>query len=390
MLTLTLTTDLNLTTDPNQAGNTLWQKERLLNIAIENLPKTVEKVMWLDSDLIFLNDDWVAETASDPSPNPNPNPSLSLSPTPTNPNPNPNPKPDPNPNPNPNPNPSPSPAQVPETAALLDRYPVVQPFGWMTYLPQAEGEDYAEARLPTLPLGQGVGGVYHAAGLAVSSFPDMCFRDSFLLGHPGFAWAARRDVMDKVGFYDRSIIGGGDRIMLNGFTGHGAGYFRKVPPAMVKDVRAFGKRLLPLVGPANVSYTPGVVLHIWHGDRANRNYTHRYEILKGNAYDPVRDVRVNEQGVLEWATDKPKLHREVTEYFNNRKEGPKEARNKSSAKPEEDMWASADRQRKGLASFAKVQPPWQGPPTLAVAPPRGALGGSGWLGALKKERTSCH
>ena len=32
--------------------------------------------MWLDSDLIFLNDDWVAETASDPSPNPNPNPSL--------------------------------------------------------------------------------------------------------------------------------------------------------------------------------------------------------------------------------------------------------------------------------------------------------------------------
>ena len=62
---------------------------------------------------------------------------------------------------------------MPETAALLDRYPVVQPFGWMTYLPQAEGEEYAEARLPTLPLGQGVGGVYHAAGLAVSPFPDI-------------------------------------------------------------------------------------------------------------------------------------------------------------------------------------------------------------------------
>ena len=356
-LTLTLTTDLNLTTDPHQAGNTLWQKERLLNIAIENLPNTVEKVMWLDSDLIFLNDDWVAETASDPSPNPNLNPNLSLTPTYPNPNPNPKPNPDPYPYPYPylNPTSTPIPAQVPETAALLDRYPVVQPFGWMTYLPQAEGEDYAVARLPTLPLGQGVGGVYHAAGLAVSSFPDMCFHDSFLLGHPGFAWAARRDLMAKVGFYDRSIIGGGDRIMLNGFTGHGAGYFRKVPPAMVEDVRAFGKRLLPLVGPANVSYTPGVVLHIWHGDRANRDYTHRYEILKGNAYDPVRDVRVNEQGVLEWATDKPKLHREVTEYFNNRKEGPKEARNKSIAKPEEDMWASADRQRKGLASFAKVQ-----------------------------------
>ena len=130
---------------------------------------------------------------------------------------------------------------------------------------QAEGEEYAEARLPTLPLGQGVGGVYHGAALGVASFPDMCFRDSFLLGHPGFAWAARRDVIGRSGFYDRSIIGGGqrtpahtacgparprgparppcgpahtackpmhpgDRIMLNGFTGHGAGYFRKVTP----------------------------------------------------------------------------------------------------------------------------------------------------------------
>ena len=38
-------------------GNTLWQKERLLNIALDNLPASVTKVMWLDSDLIFLNDD---------------------------------------------------------------------------------------------------------------------------------------------------------------------------------------------------------------------------------------------------------------------------------------------------------------------------------------------
>lgn len=57
--------------------------------------------MWLDSDLIFLNDDW-----------------------------------------------------VPETAELLDRFPVVQPFGWMTYLPADEGLRYAYQKLATLPLGQ--------------------------------------------------------------------------------------------------------------------------------------------------------------------------------------------------------------------------------------------
>ena len=271
------------------AGNTLWQKERLLNIAVENLPKTVEKVMWLDSDLIFLNDDW-----------------------------------------------------VPETAALLDRFPVVQPFGWMTYLPQDEGEEYGEVQLPNLPLGQGVGGVYHSAGLAVASFPDMCFRGgSFLLGHPGFAWAARREVIEASRFYDRSIIGGGDRIMLNAFTGHGSNSFgKKVSPAMAEDVRAWAKQLTALVGPANMSYTPGVVLHIWHGDRANRDYTHRYEILKGNLYDPVHDVRVNAQGVLEWSSDKPRLHQGVSEYFDHRKEGPKDA-NRTRSGGGDDMWASS-------------------------------------------------
>ena len=51
---------------------------------------------------------------------------------------------------------------------------------------------------------------------------------------------------------------------------------------------------------------------------------------------------INEAGVLEWATDKPKLHREVTEYFNNRKEGPK-ATNRSH---EDDVWTA---QRKDLS-----------------------------------------
>ena len=277
------------------AGNTLWQKERLLNIALENLPRTVDKVMWLDSDLIFLNDEWVVETSE-----------------------------------------------------LLDRYPVVQPFGWMTYLSSAQTGEDAVAQLATYPLGQGVGAVYHSAGLGLQSFPDMCFRSNFLLGHPGFAWAARREVITAAGFYDRSIIGGGDRIMLNGFTGHYFGVSKKMPPAMADDVRAFGRKLTPLVGPTNVTYTPGVVLHIWHGNRADRDYTHRYQILLLNKFDPVRDVRVTEDGVLAWSSEKPKLHKMVTEYFDNRKEGPKPNHTSGSAHADggDDAWAA---QRKSLS-----------------------------------------
>ena len=273
--------------------NTLWQKERLLNIALENLPPTVDKVMWLDSDLIFLNDDW-----------------------------------------------------VPETAELLDRYPVVQPFAWMTYLQSGQERESAIEELPTLPLGQGVGDIYHSAGLGLQSFPDMCFRSNFMLGHPGFAWAARRDVITRSGFYDRSIIGGGDRIMLNAFTGHYAGVSRKMPPAMVDDLKAFGRKVTPYVGPTNISYTQGVVLHIWHGNRADRDYIHRYQILLLNKYDPVHDVQVNEDGIMVWSSHKPKMHQQVTEYFSNRKEGPKPNKTSTPKGEGDDAWTA---QRKSLS-----------------------------------------
>lgn len=39
--------------------NILWQKERCLNIAIENLKKNVDKIVWLDTDITFYDDNWL-------------------------------------------------------------------------------------------------------------------------------------------------------------------------------------------------------------------------------------------------------------------------------------------------------------------------------------------
>lgn len=95
-------------------------------------------------------------------------------------------------------------------------------------------------------------------------------------------WLESMQVITAAGFYDRSIIGGGDRIMLYAFSGHYPGMSRKMPPAMADDVRAFARKVTLMVGPSNMSYTPGVVLHIWHGNQADRDYTHRYQILLSN------------------------------------------------------------------------------------------------------------
>jgi len=47
-----------------RGGAVLWQKERLLNIALEHLPADCDKVVSLDADVLFLNPNWVADTAA--------------------------------------------------------------------------------------------------------------------------------------------------------------------------------------------------------------------------------------------------------------------------------------------------------------------------------------
>src|SRR4051794_25701615 len=41
----------------------LWQKERLLNVALRALPASCRYVAWLDCDVIFSRDDWPADAA---------------------------------------------------------------------------------------------------------------------------------------------------------------------------------------------------------------------------------------------------------------------------------------------------------------------------------------
>lgn len=40
------------------SSNLMWQKERLLNIALASLPPKVDQVAWIDADVIFQNKNW--------------------------------------------------------------------------------------------------------------------------------------------------------------------------------------------------------------------------------------------------------------------------------------------------------------------------------------------
>ena len=41
-----------------RGGDVLWQKERLLNIALDALPGSCTKVAWIDCDVVFGEQDW--------------------------------------------------------------------------------------------------------------------------------------------------------------------------------------------------------------------------------------------------------------------------------------------------------------------------------------------
>jgi hypothetical protein len=251
---------------PDQKGlvrvrgrDVMWQKERLLNVAMEYVPGEFTKIAWLDCDLLFGNENWADETSR-----------------------------------------------------LLDCYPVVQPFDTVVRLPRGLAED------------AGGGERWISFAAAYAKQPHALLTGDFAVhGHTGFAWAARREILSRHGLYDGCVAGSGDHMMAHAFAGDWHGpcirrifadntghwkHFAAWSSAIYRGVRAA------------VSFVPGTLLHLWHGETEDRRYVHRNRDLAGFSFDPASDVAIGADGCWEWSSDKPELHRWAANYFGLRKE----------------------------------------------------------------------
>lgn len=140
---------------------------------------------------------------------------------------------------------------------------------------------------------------------------------------PGGAWLANRHILDSMGgLYDRAIVGGGDEWCWCGFNGsvgpnHNVMRMTLTRPMFLSicDYIRAGQNAKASTGCIDCT-----VSHLWHGDEANRQYHSRTEILKRYDYDPAADVQLNDDGILEWASDKPGLRLAVKRYFESRKD----------------------------------------------------------------------
>lgn len=242
----------------------LWQRERLVNIGVAQLPAGCDKVLWLDADLLFGNDRWVADTSQ-----------------------------------------------------RLDDVPVVQIFETACYLPRGVETPDAPADAT----------VVRGIGATLDGHPDRlrALADYLRHGHTGFGWAFRRADVARHGLYDALVVGGADIVMAHAFYGDAAffegrnWYTRRLPSAVVSHAAEWAAPYLQQVEP-RVGFTPGTVYHLWHGDLGARQYTERLAILREEAFDPRTDLRPNADGCWTWGSDKAGLHARVRDYFLGRRE----------------------------------------------------------------------
>jgi hypothetical protein len=250
-----------------RASDLMWQKERLLNLGIAALPDDCEYVAWLDNDILFENDDWVAQTA-----------------------------------------------------ALLAAHALVQPFERVCWLGPNQSRLTDDA-----PLGMGEGCCLPgmAASMAGSLTPRRDLLDYQRHGHTGFAWAARRALVQGHGLYDRGIIGGGDLIMAHAFY-HDHDFQRGLNPYSSKlgareraAIASWSSAFAADLHGAPVA-VPGRVLHLYHGALGGRGYQQRLGILAAADFDPLLDLALAGNGCWRWDSPKPALHQAVAEYLAHR------------------------------------------------------------------------
>ena len=137
----------------------------------------------------------------------------------------------------------------------------------------------------------------------------------------GMAWAASRDLVERHGFYDACIIGGGANALACAALGT---YDYAIRPHQMNDRQrehylAWAEPFHRAVQGA-ISCIDGDVYHLWHGDLADRNGSGRHKGLVPFEFDPAVDIAVAEAGCWKWAGKKRDMHRYVRDYFAGRKE----------------------------------------------------------------------
>jgi hypothetical protein len=141
------------------------------------------------------------------------------------------------------------------------------------------------------------------------------------MGHPGFAWAARREAIDHVGgLLDIGVLGSGDRHMCMSMIAAAQQSFASdVTSEYARHVMRWQERCEKHIR-RDVGFVPGTILHSFHGKKKDRGYQDRWKILVKNGFDPELDLMRDHQGLYKLTDRSIKLRDEIRRYFRSRNE----------------------------------------------------------------------
>ncbi len=248
-----------------KGGAVLWQKERLLNVALRAVPADERFVAWLDCDIVFGESNW---------------------------------------------------ASLAERS--LATHNAIQLFSDYLYLDfGATGPAREDKTRP--PSGYGF-------VEKLGSDPDRAFADNVIMKdvpttNRGLAWAARREIIDRHGFYDAAIAGKGDRAMAFAMYGKFDDFLSVLDCNENQE-----KHYLNWAAPfrdsiqQRITHLPGRIYHLWHGDKQNRKYVAMERIVASSGFNPEVDIYVGPGGSWEWAQPRSELAATLELWFADRKE----------------------------------------------------------------------
>jgi hypothetical protein len=133
------------------------------------------------------------------------------------------------------------------------------------------------------------------------------YYNTITIGAPGLAWAANVPALSAVGgLLDINILGSGDWHMAHGLLG---AMEKKSPEYKLKE---YGAMMLEWQDLAlryvkkDVGYVKMTVGHWFHGDKVDRQYGTRGEILLESKFNPRKDLKVDAQGLWQLETHTPR------------------------------------------------------------------------------------
>lgn len=242
-----------------RASSLLWQKERLLNLAVSWCPPEAKYIAWIDCDIIFKNSNWAVDTA----------------------------------------------------ALLEEKYMIVQLFETCTRIAPASA-NFHQTHVPSYgaiaPHDHSLITCGHFEHHGHTGYGWAMRREVFdTVGLYEYAVCGTGDhfiAHAAFGLYGPCI----DMAMKGNARGR-------------RHLLKWSEKFHKIVD-GRLSATPGDILHLPHGSLVNRKYMERSHIINELGFDPYQDVTAPPGRPLEWnpAMVNPKLKEYFHEYFLGRRE----------------------------------------------------------------------